>query len=192
MALTFSLKSLADSFNTYNDDYDFVEVPDKLFHTIRRTLLELIKLHGCTIKSKFARENAEGIGICAELGLITSYSFPKRMHEHEPGATYAVDEHSLYLENYAGYWMLTQRGEDCLEEIIEIYGHPYSAYEIGTVAPDAEGLLNFKIRRDNLRELFNEQNPTEVHTKARETIQNFFDNKVGGQVIEHDFRGRKD
>ena len=177
MALTFSLKSLADSFNTYNDDYDFVEVPDKLFHTIRRTLLELIKLHGCTIKSKFARENAEGIGICAELGLITSYSFPKRMNEHEPGASYAVDEHSLYLENYAGYWMLTQRGENCLEEITMIYDHPYSAYEIGTVAPNAEGFMHFQIRRDNLRELF--KRPNDVHT---------FD---ATNVINHDFRGRK-
>ena len=177
MALTFPLKSLADSFNTFDDDYDCIEVSEKLFHKIRRTLLELIKLHGCTIKSKFARVNAEGIGICAELGLITSYTFPKRMHEHEPGATYGVDEHTLYLDDYAGYWMLTQRGENCLEEIIEIYGHPYSAYEIGTVAPDAEGFMYFQIRRDNLRELF--KRPNDVHT---------FD---ATNVINHDFRGPK-
>ena len=35
--------------------------------------------------------------------IITSYTFPKRMHEHEPGATYGVDEHTLYLDDYAGY-----------------------------------------------------------------------------------------
>ena len=73
--------------------------------------------------------------------------------------------------------MLTQRGENCLEEIIEIYGHPYSAYEIGTVAPDAEGFMYFQIRRDNLRELMN--GPNDVHT---------FD---ATNVINHDFRGPK-
>ena len=78
---------------------------------------------------------AEGIAICSELNLISCYNYPEELKEHRTSNIYGPidgqyglpevedipNEKAVILEDYDGYWMVTEFGERVLFEMIDVY-----------------------------------------------------------------------
>ena len=193
----YGLKTLAYKFHGYPDynEYRWVQVSEKTLKQISETLCKLIAAEGCTIKSGMARTMAKGIAVCSELDLISCYNYPEEFKKHKASNLYgSIDgqselsevedvenEKAVVLDDYDGYWMVTEFGERVLLEIIDNYSEQCEEYK-WIPTHQWEGFLK---RR-------NKNACSQLHKDdARQLMQDFLDNKIGGRVIHHDFRGRK-
>ena len=138
MAKFYGLQTLAHKFHNYPDynEYEWVQVSEKTLSLISETLCKLIAAHGCTIKSGMARTMAEGIAICSELNLISCYNgLPENSENHKASNIYGPidglfdlqevedidNEKAVILDDYDGYWMVTEFGERVLFEMMNEY-----------------------------------------------------------------------